>query len=72
MKTTQQLHRLQEHFTRLAGAGVRVEEISGAIYVFGSELATLRLLKLYRTAAHVLHGFSENLDTWYIAIELKY
>lgn len=48
---------------------VEVDEIGGVIYAFGSELATLRLLKLYRTCENVQHGYSSNLDKWYIAIE---
>lgn len=45
--TSNQVKRLRSDWERIAKEGVEVEEIKGSFYGFGSELATLRLLKKY-------------------------
>ena len=53
----------------MVGEQVIVEEIGGAMYVFGSELATLRL---FRKMPHILQGYSENRKTFYVRIDMPY
>jgi len=48
---------------------VVVEYIKGVFYVFGSELATLRLLKAYRLNRFSRQGFSSNRESFYFALE---
>ena len=57
-----------KEYTKLAGEPVTVENIGGTIYVFGSELATLRL---FRAMPSRNQGFSENLKSFYFSLELK-
>lgn len=52
-----------------AGENVKVEKITGNYYVFGSELATLRIFKKYKDCTNVNQGFSENLNTYYFSIK---
>lgn len=69
MITENQLKRTQQDYSRMIGEQVTVEEIGGALYVFGSELATLRL---FRKMPHILQGYSENRKTFYVRIDLPY
>jgi hypothetical protein len=57
-----------------AGEDVEVEAIGSTFYVYGSELATLRIFAYYnaRGAApnpRVRQGFSYNRNTWYFSLE---
>lgn len=69
--------RLQRHardLSRLAGETVTVENISGTFYVFGSELAVLRLFAVYQGNGAAVNprvrvGYSKNLKSWYLSIE---
>jgi hypothetical protein len=45
--TSSQAKRLKSDWEKIAKEGIEVEEIKGTFYGFGSELATLRLLKKY-------------------------
>ena len=67
MATTQQIARTQVEYSRIAGEQVQVEEISGTIYAYGSELATLRL---FRKMPNQRQGFSVNLQRFYFSVEL--
>lgn len=69
MITENDLKRTQRDYSRIAGEQVVVEQIRGALYVYGSELATLRL---FRKMPHINQGYSENLKTFYVSISLKY
>jgi hypothetical protein len=69
MITENQLKRTQQDYSRMVGEQVIVEEIGGAMYVFGSELATLRL---FRKMPHILQGYSENRKTFYVRIDMPY
>jgi hypothetical protein len=62
--------RVQAEFTRRANEIVRVEELGGAFYAFGSELATLRLLKAYRHCGDRADaGYSDNAESFYFRLE---
>ncbi len=55
-----------------AGEDVRVRFFSGAIWVFGSELATLRLFKRnHNRREGVVQGFSSNYNAHYFKYELS-
>lgn len=64
--TPAQLKRAHDTWQRLAKEPITLEEISGVIYAFGSELAMLRLEHEMRVgrARH-----SVNLNTWYYTTE---
>lgn len=65
--TESQLERVQRTYSKIAGENVTVEQISGAIYVYGSELATLRL---FRKMPNMRQGYSTNLQKFYFSVEL--
>ena len=65
--TANQLARTARDYSKIAGEIVTVEQISGAIYVFGSEIATLRL---FRAMPSKRQGYSENLERFYFSIEM--
>ena len=64
------------HFTKeingIAGEECECREIGGAFYMFGSELATLRCLKVYRNCKNARAGWSENLNTFYFSLETSF
>jgi len=51
---------------------VEIEQISGAIYAFGSELACLRLLNYYYMNPRTKAAWSSNRNTWYFRLELQF
>lgn len=67
MITPAQLARTARDWSNIAGEPVTVEQISGALYAFGSELATLRL---FRKMPSKRQGYSENMQTFYFCVEL--
>jgi hypothetical protein len=69
MITAEHIKRVQKEYSAIAGEPVEVQQISGAVYVFGSEIATLRL---FRKMPHIRQGYSENRATFYCSIELKF
>lgn len=71
--TAQMIERSRMDMQGYAGdQPITVESAPGALYVFGSELATLRILKKYRESKSVRHDWSENLQTWYISLEFTF
>ena len=68
--TNNQIKRLVDNYSNIAKEAVTVEIIVETIYVFGSELATLKLLKKFNKAKNVNQGYSENLETFYFSIDL--
>lgn len=57
-------------FERYAKETLAVEEIAGAIYAFGSELACLRLLNAYRYCGDAVKAaYSENQKSWFFRLE---
>ena len=67
MATLAQLDRTQEEYSAIAGEPVRVEQIAGTIYAFGSEIATLRL---FRKMPNMRQGYSANMHTHYFSVDL--
>ncbi len=60
--TCEQMSRVIRDWSEYAGETVKVEQVGGAMYAFGSELALLRLH--YRMKSGRVE-FSENLSTWF-------
>lgn len=57
-------------FEKHAKELLEVKQLGGAIYAFGTELACLRLMNVYRNCGdRAASGFSENLKTWYFRLE---
>lgn len=69
--TKNQLARIGKDLAGIAGEPVEVEEIKGLVYVFGSELATLRLLLQYRNNPNARVGHSIPRDSYYFSLELN-
>ena len=69
--TGQQISRTKTEWERIAGESLEVEQVSGALYAFGSELATLRLLAKYRSIDAANVGYSASLDTHYFILDLS-
>ncbi len=66
----------QVMFNKIAGETVEIENISGTLYVFGSELATLRIFAKYNINGRTTDckhatrvGFSVNLNRFYFSID---
>lgn len=72
MKTEKQIKVLTKQMENIAGERVKIEDIKGTVYIFGTELATLRILKKFRDSTNVRHGYSKNLETYYVSIENRY
>lgn len=73
--TTAQALRTQKMMTEYAGEPVSLAQVASALYVFGSELACLRIFAKYQTngAYHNPNarvGFSKNRNTWYFSLEM--
>jgi len=67
--TDAQLKRAEKDFQKYAGdEKITIEEINDTIYVYGSELATLRIFKKYHKGNSVVQGYSKNLKTFYFAL----
>ena len=69
--TSAQFDRLVDDWRRIAGERGQVRFSSRAFWFFGSELATLRLLKKYRSSDEPVarQGYSENLLCHYFVLE---
>lgn len=63
------MKRVKKDWSIMAGEKIDVNQINNTLYGFGSELATLRLLKAYRYADKARQGYSENLGTFYFALD---
>lgn len=59
----QRLIRFQREYSSYAKEAVSVEEIKGAYYAFGSELAVLRLY--HKMRGHGRAGYSVNMGCWF-------
>jgi hypothetical protein len=52
---------------------IKCERIGGTIYVYGSELACLRIYYRYRFSLETAAvGQSENMKSWYFRLEMKF
>lgn len=69
----EQSKRLVSDFVRMAGGeSVVVEQISGVIYVYTTELGAMRISLKYlpqMASGSARVGYSENLGTWYFRLE---
>jgi hypothetical protein len=64
------LKRAKVDLEQIAKETLELDQIGGAVYAFGSELACLRLFHKYRYCGDkAATGFSENLKTWYFRLE---
>ena len=67
---TKIIDRSKTEFERHAKEVLSVEEIGGALYAFGSELACLRLLNAYRYCGDAVKtAYSENQNSWFFRLE---
>ena len=69
--TDNQLARIRKDLAGIAGEPCDVQDISGCIYVFTSELGSLRLLQKYRDCKNARAGYSENRQTFYFSLEVN-
>jgi hypothetical protein len=69
--TEQQKARVTEEYTTIAGEPVTVEQIGSTIYLFGSELATLRCFKVCHECNEVHQGLSDDMNSYYISWSLN-
>ncbi|ALN21938.1 MULTISPECIES: hypothetical protein [Ectopseudomonas] len=65
----QLVKRTQVEYSRIAGEPVEAQQIGSAIYVFGSELATLRL---FRKMPNKRQGYSANLERFYFTFDIPF
>lgn len=72
MATSDQIARTQHDWTAYANEPVRVEEICGTLYGFGSELATLRIYRKYGAVDNTTQGFSSNLGSFYFSLTPRF
>jgi hypothetical protein len=70
--TQAQLNRAEKMLRGIAAESVTVELYDSALWVFGSELATLRLLVKYRECTSANAGYSKNLNSFYFKLELDH
>lgn len=67
--TPAQLERVSAEWSRIAQEPVKIEEIKGTVYAFGSELACYRLAHKFRSF-NVKH--SANCNSWYFSLERQF
>lgn len=70
--TKAQFNRTVKMFNEMAGENMHVRFFSGAFWVFGSELATLRIAKKYSNCNDVSQGYSANLSAHYFKLETSF
>lgn len=64
------LNRAKAEFEKHSKEPLEVENLGGALYAFGSELACLRLFYKYRYCGDRANfGFSQNLNSWFFCLE---
>ena len=70
--TLNQIKRIKKDWEDIAKEDVRIEQVGGAIYGICSELASLRLLKAYRTSLDDAKAdYSTNLNQFYFRLEIN-
>ena len=73
MKITEdKLRNITTMFSGFAKEEVKIDFIGGALYVFGSELACLRIFYKYRYTKSAVAGYSKNRNTWYFSYETPF
>ena len=71
--TESTLKRAKNDFASIAKEAVKVDHIQGTLYVFGSELATLRLFRKYNTTKRnekTRQAYSPNFKSWYFSLDV--
>ena len=68
--TEQQLKNLTKAITEVAEEPVKIEFIDDAYWMFGSEIACLRLEHHYYDTTRARASYSLNLKTWYFKLEV--
>lgn len=69
------LTRVKTDWEFISKETVNVEQICDTIYGYTSEIAALRLFYKYNQVTNTgkaRMGYSENLKTWYFALDLRY
>jgi hypothetical protein len=66
----QQLEKIKKMWETKAKEKLTIEDIKGTVYAYGSELATLRLLKEYRENKKAKADYSINLKKFYFSLEM--
>lgn len=74
--TTAQAQRTEKMMAEFAKEAVKIEKIKGNLYVYGSELACLRIFAKYNSnGSHpckkVQVGYSENLKSFYFSLDME-
>jgi hypothetical protein len=73
MKITEnKLRGITKMFSDIAKEEIRIDFIGNAIYVFGSELACLRIFYKYRYTKTARVEYSKNLNTWCFSYETPF
>lgn len=67
--TKAQFNRAVSEFRSITKEQVEVNFYDGAFWVFGSELATLRLFKKHAGSNGITADYSKNLSTFYFKME---
>jgi len=62
---------VQKDWGKITKEKITVEYICGVLYGFGSELATLRLLKEYKNSESAYCGYSKNMKSFYFRLDTK-
>lgn len=73
--TKNHLKRLGKDLSGVAGEPCEVEDIRGHIYVFTSELGSLRLFRHYvhmKSKQDFNQGYSQNLKTHYFSVDFSH
>jgi len=68
--TPAQKERTQRMMAEYAKEDVTVQAIKGTLYVFGSELACLRIYHKYRFSNGIHVEYSTNLQTWFFSMPM--
>jgi hypothetical protein len=64
------LESFAKEVTRFAKEEVTIELINETLYVFGSELAILRIFVKYCKSENARQGYSENMKTFYFSLDI--
>ena len=70
--SAEQIKRFKNEVEKHAKEKMEVEYTKGVWYAFGSELATLRLLQIYRNTPNTRVGYSTNMGKWYFSLEPRF
>ena len=71
MITEERLNRLAADWKSYANEPISMDTNgSTVIYGFGSELATLRIMKKYREAKNVRHEWSDSRQSWFVSLRV--